>query len=663
VTAPSRTPRFGHGHPDIPGSDSRGTDLIAPPRSSTPSHAKRLIATISILAGLGVLAVAVMAPSLLSAEGINRDITLQIQRTTGLSTAIAGTAHFSLLPQPTIEVTNIGLSDPSGALRIDADALTGYLRFLPLLVGRFEVARARFDHPTMTIDLDEHPMGADSAISRAAGTKASDLDIGENDHTRLGSVDFVGGTARLESRSANVDRLLEDINISIDWADLSAPAEIAGGFKFHQEPVELTAWFAQPLELLRGAESALTLNVKSNLASFSTSGVFASGSHLQYRGRIEAKIASLRRLAELTGRSFPNHGRFADLSLKCDANFAASTAALSNLSLQLDGNEYEGTLAIQNGDVKPLVSGTLATSYLDLAPFVAGLPAPLAQDQRWNPTAFDITDLGFADLDLRVSATRLRLAQMEFRDSALSLITKTGSMDLTLAEATANHGKVKGRVSFTSQNGELTLRAVGSLKDFRLRPVPLNIDGYHELSGSLNGTMALDSTGNSMSELMHNLAGKAQINLDSGEITRLDLDSMLAAPGMSERQKSNAANGDPDANAALDGASVVFKVADGRVELEDGRLQTKGVHLTFGGDSSLAERNFDLWALTQPTTRGISSSGSDAAATRISLTGSWDSPNLVFQHLPLQPRQPAQSQPRAGSLKSDSPLSYAPSQH
>jgi AsmA protein len=636
-------------------------DHIAHAMTATASPIKKLVAIAGTVAGLGILAVAILAPSLLSAEGINRDLALQIRRATGLSTAIAGTAHFSLLPQPTIEVTDIGLSDASGALRIDAASLTGYLRFLPLLVGRFEVARARFAHPVMTIDLDGRPMSADGAIGRAAEAKASDQNASEDDHTRLGSVDFVDGSARFESRLAHVDRLLEDVNVSIDWPNLGASAEIAGGFKFRQEPVEVAAWFAQPLELIRGSESALTLNVKSGLASLSTSGTFTAGSHLQYRGRIEAKIASLRRLAELTGHSFPHHGRFADLYVKCDSNFAANTALLSNLHLQLDGNEYEGTLAIQNGDAKPLVSGTLATNYLDLAPFVAGLPAPLTTDQRWNPTPFDITDLGFADLDLRVSATRLRLAQMEFRDSALSLITRTGSMDLTLAEATANRGKVKGRVSFASQNGSLTLRATGSLKDFRLRPVPLNVDGYHELSGSLNGTMALDSTGNSMSDLMHNLAGKAQINLDSGEITRLDLDSMLAAPSFGDRQKPTATADDPDATAALDGASVALKVADGRAEIENGRLQTKGMRLTFGGNSSLAERNFDLWALTQAPARANGTNSGETAPTRISLSGSWDVPNLTVQRLP-PPRLPTQVQPRSSGVKSDPAMSYAPNQ-
>jgi AsmA protein len=610
---------------------------IATPLASATAQTRKFAASLSVIAGLSVLAIAFLVPSLFSATGLNRDIELQIRRTTGLSTTIAGTAKFHLLPQPVVEITKISMSAPSGALRIEAESLTGYLRFLPLLAGRFEIARASLTHPEVVIDLDGQPMAPDSAIGRAADAKSSDQESRASDYTRLGSVDLVDGTARFHSQTAHIDRLLEDINLSIDWPNLGAAAELAGRFKFRNEPVELSAWFAQPLELIRGAESALTLNVGSSIASLSTSGTFSAGPHLRYNGRVEAKLASLRQIAELTGHSFPRHGRFADLKIACDANFMANTAALSNLRLQMDGNEYEGTLAIQIGDVKPLISGTLATNYLDLAPFVAGLPEPLTQDRHWNPAPIDMTDLGFADLDLRVSAGRLRLAQMEFRDSALSLITKTGGMDLTLAEATANNGKVKGRVSLAVENGGLKIRATGNVKDLRLRPLPLNVDGHHELSGSVSGTLALDTTGASISDLMYNVAGKAQVDLDSGEITSLNIENLF---GLGTGSPQNSMS-DADRNAPLDGASVGLKIAQGRADIENGRVQTKAMRLTFGGSTSLAERSFDLWALTPESSESETAPKANAA-TRVTLTGSWDVPRLVLApvsapHVPEAP--------------------------
>jgi AsmA protein len=611
---------------------------------------KRRIVALGVAAVLCGIA-AVLLPSLFSTESLNRDIELQIHRTTGLSARITGPVHLSFLPQPVVEIANIGLADPSGALRISAQSLTGYLRFMPLLAGRFEIARASLAHPSLVIDLDGRPMTSDSAIGRAAESKP-DSGTHENDYTRLGSVDLVGGSARLVSQTAHIDRFIEDVSISIDWPNLGAAAAVTGRFKFRDEQVKLSAWFAKPIELLRGAESDVSLKVDSAVASLVTSGTFDAGSHLQYRGSMETKVASLRRLAELTGHSFPQHGRFADLDLSCDATFGTYTAALSNLRLRLDGNEFEGTLAIQNGDAKPLVSGTLATNYLDLAPFLVGLPDPLLDGQRWNPAPIDTADLGFADLDLRVSATRLRLAQMEVRDAALSLITRTGGMDLTLAEATANQGKVKGRVSLAVQDGGgLALRATASVKDLRLRPLPINVDGQHELSGSLGGTLALGSEGSSISDLMSNVAGKIQLSLDSGALTRFDLESLLTF-GTSSRQAT------ADANAPLDGAKVGLKIAAGRAEIETGRVHTKGINLVFGGNANMAERSFDLWALTQPLPGSEVADGEQQKMTRISLTGPWDVPRLSLDRVNLsaQPTEPVSHD----DGKSSAGVSYTP---
>lgn len=600
---------------------------IATPIVSNPSHGKRLAAALSIVVGLAVIALAVVAPSLLSTVELNHDIAAQIRRTTGLATRVGGPVRFSLLPQPIVEISDVSLADPSGALRVEAEQLTGYLRLLPLLAGRFEIARASLVHPAMRIDLDGNPMARDSAIGRAAEVPSSDARANARDYTRLGSVEIIGGKARLASRAAPFERLLEDVNVVLDWPNLGAAAELNGGFKMRGARVDVSAWVGGPLDLIRGGESALNLDIKSPVANFSTSGRLIAGAHLQYSGHIKANVASLRQLAELTGQSFPHHGRFADLDLDCDANVLANSAALGNLRLRLDGNDYEGTLAIQNGNAKPLVTGTLATDYLDLAPFLAGLPAPMTEDRSWDPTPLDLADLGFADLDLRVSATRLRLAQMEFRDSALSLITHTGGMDLTLAEATANRGKVKGRVSLAVEDGALALRANGSLKDFRLRPLPLNVDGHHELSGLLSATLALDSTGVSINELMHKLAGHAHVDLDSGEITQLDLDSLLSL-GTSSKQSPAAAEG--DAKAPLDGGNVALRIAAGRVEIDSGRLQTKGLNFVFGGNASLAERSFDFWALTPPLRPA---NAADDAATRVALTGSWDAPRLSVERV------------------------------
>ena len=169
----------------------------------------------------------------------------------------------------------------------------------------------------------------------------------------------------------------------------------------------------------------------------------------------------------------------------------------------------------------------------------------------------------------------------------------------------------------------------------------------------MSGAFALDTTGKSISDLMQNVAGRAQIDLDSGEITSLDLETLFGL-GTSRRQESMT---EADTNAPLDGASVGLKITGGRAEIENGRLQTKGMRLSFGGRANLAERTFDLWALTQERPASDTTTKPNTP-TRVTLTGSWDAPSLLLEPMIL-PVTPAKILPRLGT-KPDAVMSYAP---
>ena len=112
--------------------------------------------------------------------------------------------------------------------------------------------------------------------------------------------------------------------------------------------------------------------------------------------------------------------------------------------MSLDGNDYEGNFAVESENGLPRFSGTLASDLLDVTPFLPGLPEPSGAEALWNHQALDLSDLGFADLDLRISASRLRLYEMEVDNAALSLVTKPGLIDLDARGSRRQPGHAQG---------------------------------------------------------------------------------------------------------------------------------------------------------------------------------------------------------------------------
>ena len=606
--------------------------IMSPP---APPRKRFVHIAVAIAALLAIGAAAAGGAHLLfSADVLDKDVAAQIRHTTGFATTIGGSTGFHLFPQPRIEIDNVAFSDTAGAVRINAAAFTAYLRILPLLVGRIEIGHATLYQPNIFIALDRKPMAPEGAIGRfAQSTSASSQDA---DAMLLGRIDIVDGHARIETRAMQTADL-DTINMSIDWPRAYASAALNGELTLHGVPISLQAWLSQPSELLRGGQSATTLRLQSDVLTLSTSGRISAGPRVQYIGSVSADAASLRKLAEVVGYSFPRHGTFADFDLRGDLDFESDSAALTNLHMSLDGNDYEGSFAVENGNGLPRFSGTLASDLLDVTPFLAGLPEQVGAGAQWVHQALDLSDLSFADLDLRISASRLRLYDIEVEDAALSLMTKPGLIDLTLAEASANNGTLKGRVSLTAKDKVLEFHVTGSGKDIDITPMALG--PKRPLSGSLNASLVLDSAGADLGHLVQGLSGRAQIFVANGEIKGADLAAAL-------QQAGPKAAGEPiemtDGTTAFDRLSFGLHLVNGLAEIEQGQFNAAGVQLNFAGNADVAHRTLDLAALGNATATANRRNESTPLSLRIK--GKFDDPRLFQGEFDLRlPPAPQQS--------------------
>jgi len=578
---------------------------------------------IGVFVALAAL-LATAAPWLFSTLALRDAIMAQIRQMTGLVAISQGQAVFVVLPQPHISIEGISFADPSGALRIDARYLKGYFRVAPLFRGQLEIGWAALGQPNMVIDLDGRPLPSDSAIGRAANAKAASLQAASADETRLGFVSLVDGSARLKSKSAAADLMIDAINVAVDWRRIGAAASVTGSARFRGEPAAIAARIARPTDLLRGEQSAMTLQIESAALSLSTEGALASMPRPQYNGRITASASSFRKLVELAGYHFPLPGPFDDFSLACDASIGPANAAFSDLRLRLDGNDFEGALAVQTGGKRPILSGTLATNLLSLRPFLSGLPALVGRDGQWSRDPFDPKDLALADLDLRVSAARVALPRMEIADAAFSLMNRNGRLEFTLAQAKAYRGAIKGRASFAAGESGIAFRANGSLSGLDIAALPPGALGSSKFTGAATGGLSLESAGSSMSELMRNLDGQAHISVARGELGGIDLEQALRR--IDKRPLAVAADLHRGGT-AFESANFGLRIADGVADIEEGLVLGPGVRLDFGGTADLGERGLSLHAVATPAA-GAAKSGGEAPQFRFEIVGPWD--DLTF---------------------------------
>ncbi len=258
-----------------------------------------------------------------------------------------------------------------------------------------------------------------------------------------------------------------------NWPRLSASAEFNGQVNFRGVPLRLQGWLETPLDVLRGGVSATILQLKSPILTLWSSGNFAGGPRLQYNGSVSATAPSLRKLAETIGYSFAKHGTFANLDVSCDVDFENGDCRFHQSCAASRRQRLRGECRNTRCRPRPACFGDAGERFLDLTPFLIGRPDTALPDGLGDGTPFELGPLNLADLDLRVSAARLRLYDLEVENAALSLLTKPGLNDLALAEATSNNGLIKGRFALSEKDHIFNLHVSGSGNGIDVQPMVL----------------------------------------------------------------------------------------------------------------------------------------------------------------------------------------------
>ncbi|ACK52207.1 AsmA family protein [Methylocella silvestris BL2] len=591
-----------------------------PPRK----RGRILLGSLCLLAILlGMTAAAV--PWLFSTSALRDGITAQIRQITGLSTLSQGKAVFVVLPQPHISIDAIQFADPSGALRIDAAYLKGYLRVSALLRGQLEIASVTLGEPQMVIDLAGRPMRSDSAIGRAANAKSATPQASSADETRLGVLTLVNGRARLTNSFGDSDAIVEAINVTVDWRKLGASANINGTARFRDQGADISAAIEHPADLMRGGASGLLLKIDSPALSLAAEGSLASGPQAQFAGRVTASAPSLRRLVETGGYFIALPAPFENFALEADVNATAPSASFSNLRLQLDGNDYEGALAVLQGEGRPTLAGTLAANELSLRPFFANLSPIHGRDGQWSHDAFDLDEDNFADLDIRISAQRLSLPGVDFRDAAFSVMKRDRRVDLALIRAKAAQGEVRGRASFIKAAGGLETHVTAALAGVDAAAMwPGGVESIR-ITGTVNATANLQAAGLNMSEMMRNLEGRAQIAMQNGEINGVNLGQALRSV---DKRPLGLADDIRYGATSFGSAGFGLQFAKGVATIEHGEMRSRAIDLNFNGAIDFGDRTVDVHA-TVMSAAPDPNSKSERPQFAFDVAGSWDELALV----------------------------------
>ncbi len=501
------------------------------------------IALAALTVVLGLAALSLSLPFLVSADRIQQLIVARAQSISGKEISFSGSPQITFRPFLGVEVSNVVLRDPQTAPSdpplLQVETLRGRIRVLPVLFGRIEIGSYQFIRPRFNLrtaqsgqtnwiarsgDLFET---INAAKTRRENAVASGSATGPQPPVvAVGTVELVDGTVYYDDQASARRETLTNINGSFSWPDTRSALNFSGDFIWRGEAFETRLASGDALALFSGGASSLDARLISDafVFEFAGEGNLISNLHLSGEGRIQA--ASLIRMAGLFGAPLPATGMLSEFSVSGKLETTPQKLVFSDATLEMDGNSGRGNLQLSFGKtLLPKIDGTIAAAQLDLTGYGVMLDSTVSAEGPGSPGSVSFLDI---DLDLRMSAQLVRLGSVKINDVAATLSIRNNEALAEVGNAALMGGVLAGKMSLgrKAQNMELAMDA--RLDGFDMALVSASLpQGKFSLTGQGDAVLKAQSSGADSRKAYENLGGEFTLAAKNGTLSGVDFQQML----------------------------------------------------------------------------------------------------------------------------------------
>jgi AsmA protein len=546
---------------------------------------KRLGIAVGVVIVAGVAGL-LAAPWLIPAAGARGAVTAQIRTVTGLETVVHGPVEVSLFPSGTVRLGDVVLGDTSGhAPPLAADRLIAHLRFLPLLLGRIEIADIVLDHPHIALKIDKDGRSNWSPLLAALATALKPVER----IVSFTEIRIDHGTIAIEDASHSLTENLSNVDLSLAWPQISKSFGATGHFTWRGEPVDASIVIGDFLAALGGDNSGLKIRLSGAPLRLAFEGAISSAPSFKADGTLSVEAASLRDALRWTGDTPVPGGGFGRFTLKGHAIMVESSISLGPVNVELDGNAANGALSYA-ADGQHIWQGTLAADDLDLTPYVSTVRLMTANAREWDGKPLMLDGLNSFGLDLRLSAAKVRIGRVQLGRTAAGAGLRDGKLLLSIIESQAFNGMIHGSLALARSETGAEVKSEMHFVDVDLDSCLGELFGLHRLEGKGNLDFALAGSGSSVLALTHNLSGTITLDSQQGALAGINVEQVLRRLERRPLSGGDYRNG----HTSFDKLKLALKVTNGAVTVDEASVNGSSVRVAIAGTASVPSRDVDL---------------------------------------------------------------------
>ncbi|MEX0841084.1 MAG: AsmA family protein, partial [Xanthobacteraceae bacterium] len=579
---------------------------------------KRLGIALAAALALGIGALAAMS-WLISPETAREAVKSEIRAVTGLDLMLRGPPSVSLFPSGSVSFDDVVLGDDrTGDRALAAERLTVRLRFLPLLIGKVQVSDVTLVRPVIAVILQAD--GKSNWTPFAAALRPT-----QERSTSFSEINIEDGAIIVRDDSRGIVERLTAAEISLAWPSIFRGFALTGRFVWRGEPVDASLGINDFIAALDGNPSGVKLRLKGAPLNLVFEGQFSTRPTLKVEGAVAADSASLREALRWTAQKQLPSGGFGRFSLKAKTKLVGGTVALSGVNIELDGNAAEGVLTFAS-DGRQTLQGTLAAEEIDVTPYVSTVRLLTSAEREWSRMPITLDGFNGVDLDFRLSAAQVKIAEAKFGRTAIAANLRGGKLTVTVGESQAFGGIIKGSFDLAKSEAGADVKAQLQFTDVAFENCFGALFGMQRLEGKGNFAFNIEGTGGSVMALTKALNGSISLTGRQGAISGVNLEQLLRRL---ERRPLSGAGNFRSGRTPYDKLLVNIRIVQGSMIADEARVEGPAVRLIFAGTASIPARDLELTGIANLVPEK-GTDGSSAFELPFMVRGSWEEPLMLL---------------------------------
>jgi AsmA protein len=571
-------------------------------------------------ASAGVLAVALaFVPVLLPAETVRSSVVRELGERLGVPVSITGPVSISVLPQLAVRLD--GLTIGSGAqVLATADAAIGALRLFPLLTGKVSVSDYTLERPRITVQVSAN------GTSNWDGALAALRQLAQQRAAALPDLRIVQGEAVVIDDKSRRQIGFDGMDIAVSWPSFERQATISGRFTLNDEPVDISAVMARPLALMTTEPTGVKMRLSAAPVRVGFDGRIAGRGQPIAAGTMTVESGSLRGLMRWLGQHPGVGTALGAFALKGEVRVSAEEFAFAQVNAELDGNVAEGALTVNFAGARPQIQGTLDAEKVVATPYFSDMnPIPEAE-RGWNRRPIDLSALTSSDVDLRLSAREVVVGSAKFGRSAAAVTSRNGRLTLTLGEAQAYGGSLRGAMVLSPHSDGVEVKATLNAQRADLGQWFAEWFGYRRLDGVGNAQISIEANGPTMSDMARTAAGQATLTAVDGAVRGFNAEAILRR--LERRPLSGTGADARSGRTPYDRLAATIRIIGGVASSEDIVLDGQIVQIRMAGQAQLQPRELEMRGIAA-LKRTTGAGADNNFELPFMIQGSWDDPFVL----------------------------------